>query len=179
MVDPITTRRITYRALFLALAGLILFVGMLPLSAVPPRWPGPDLLLCLAFVWLVRRPDFVPAALIVAVFLVDDLFAMRPPGLWAALVLMATEFLRSRETLLRELPFALEWLLAAVLFLVLETAHWLLLALFIVPQQDFGQTVLRALVTGACYPLVVLASLHAFGLRRTAMGEVDALGHRL
>jgi rod shape-determining protein MreD len=38
---------------------------------------------------------------------------------------------------------------------------------------------LRLLVTLAAYPLVVVASRLALGLRRAAPGEVDALGHRL
>ena len=108
MVDPASASRISHRLLFVAIAALILFLRLLPLTAEPVRWPGPDLILCLTFAWILRRTDYLPAYLIVIVFFVDDLLSMRPPGLWTLLALFATEFLRSREMLLRDLPFALE-----------------------------------------------------------------------
>ena len=57
-------------------------------------WPAPDLMLALTLAWVVRRPDLLPAPLIAAYFFVEDILMMRPPGLWALIVLGATEFLR-------------------------------------------------------------------------------------
>jgi hypothetical protein len=45
--------------------------------------------------------------------LVEDLVLLRPPGLWTALVVLATEFMRSRAALTRELNFVVEWLLVS------------------------------------------------------------------
>lgn len=179
MVDPIRRARLVHGALFVALAAMVLFLRMLPLTAVPARWPGPDLILCLALVWVLRRPDYVPALLIALVLLVEDLLTMRPPGLWPLIVLGATEFLRSREAVLRDLPFLLEWLMAGALILAMMLVNHAVLALFVVPQGGVGPEMIRALVTMTAYPLVVLASLRGFGLRKVAPGEVDALGHRL
>jgi len=179
MVDPIRADRLFHRALFVAIAVLVLFVRMLPLTAMPPRWPGPDLILCLTLAWVLRRPDYTPALIVAGVVLVEDLLSMRAPGLWPLIVLGATEFLRSRKAVLRDLPFLLEWLLAAALIIAMALAHQAVLALFAVPQARPGPVLIRALVTIAAYPLVVLVSHHAFGLRRVAPGEVDALGHRL
>ena len=109
MVDPVTSTRLGYQAAFVGLAALVLFVRALPLSAVPAVIPAPDLLLCLAIAWVLRRPDFIPVVVIVAVFLMEDILSMRPPGLWTLIVLFGTEFLRSRATLTRDLPFLLEW----------------------------------------------------------------------
>lgn len=179
MVDPIAASRFSYRLLFLGLAAAILFVRLLPLSAVPARFPGPDLLLCLTLVWIQRRPDYVPAFIIAAVFLLDDVLAMRPPGLWALIVLMGTEFLRSRETTLRDLPFVVEWGATSALIVAMTLINWLVLALFMVPQVGFGQITLHMLATIAAYPAVTLAMLLLVRLRKAAKGEVDALGHRL
>lgn len=179
MVDPILTSRFGHRCLFLGLAALVLFVRLLPLTAIPVRWPGPDIILCLTLAWVQRRPEYVPVLVVAGVFLVDDLLAMRAPGLWALLVLIGTEFLRSRESEFRDLPFLLEWSVTSVVILAIAIANRLVLAIFIVPQTGLGLTLLQVISTIAAYPVVVLVSHFAFGLRKAATGEVDALGHRL
>ncbi|MEZ5778893.1 MAG: rod shape-determining protein MreD [Paracoccaceae bacterium] len=179
MVDPLTTSRLAHRALYLGLVATVIFVRILPLGSIPSRWPGPDLILCLTFVWLLRRPDYVPAFMVAVVFFSEDLIAMRPPGLWTALVLAGTEFLRTRETNFRDMPLLLEWLTTSAVIMLLSLLNWAILALFMVPHGSFGMTILQALSTIAIYPLVVAASLFLFGLRKAATGEVDALGHRL
>ncbi len=179
MVDPVAASRFGHRCLFLGIVATILFVRLLPLSAMPARFPGPDLILCLTLVWVQRRPDYVPAILVALVILVEDILAMRPPGLWALVVLLGTEFLRSREATLRDLPFALEWLVTGSVIAVLAFVNWLVLAVLMVPQIGFGQMLLQVLATVAAYPLVVAATLLAFRVRKVAKGEVDALGHRL
>lgn len=179
MVDPIVASRFAHRALFVALAVAVLFVQLLPLDMIPARFPGPDLLLCLTFVWIRRRPDYVPAFLIVCIFLLEDFLTMRPPGLWPLIVLLGTEFLRSREVTLRDLSFLFDWAMSSAVIMAMTLIHWAWLALFIVPQPGIGPTILRALATIAAYPAVVLFTLFVIGLRRAAKGEVDALGHRV
>ena len=178
MVDPATARRARHCLLFLGLAAAILFVRLLPLSTVPARFPAPDLILCLALVWVMRRPDHVPALVIALVFLVDDILAMRPPGLWALIVLLGTEFLRAREATLRDLPFAVEWSMASAVILAMMLANWFVLTVFMVPQIGLGPTVLHALVTGLAFPLVLAATLAALRLRGPARGEPDTRGGR-
>jgi rod shape-determining protein MreD len=179
MVDPVTASRASYRLLYVALAALVLFLGVLPLSATPSRWPGPDLILCLTFVWLLRRADYLPVSLIVVVFAVDDLLSMRPPGLWTLIALATTEFVRSREVFLRDLTFALEWAIFAAAIMVMTVANRLILDLFMVPQSGFDLTILEVLSTLAAYPFVALAAVWIFGLRRAVTGQIDALGHRV
>lgn len=198
MVDPRTAARLSYRALYLALAFLGLFVRLLPLSAapqpwplpegllrampgwmLPAEWPGPDVLLALTILWVQRRPDFIPAPMIALVFFLDDLMTMRPPGLWALVVLTGTEVLRARETGMRDLPFWGEWLVGALAMTAMVLAYRFLLALFIVPGVSLGPAILNLVATVALYPVLALALQVAFGLSRTATGEVDALGQRL
>jgi rod shape-determining protein MreD len=188
-----------YRAVFVTLALILLFFRLLPLgtsndsfpwSTVPnwilapfgiePRpWPGPDVLVCLTMAWVMRRPDYLPALLIATIFLVEDMVLLRPPGLWAALILLATEFLRSRAALTRELSFAIEWLLAAgvmgALFLIYRT----IFAIALMPQPGFGFALMQTLWSILCYPLVVVLSSFLLDLRKPATGEVDSYGRRL
>lgn len=179
MVDPATSQRWAYRGLYLALAAALLFLRLLPLSTEPPRVPGPDLLLCLTLAWMLRRPDYVPAIFIVAVVLLEDLLLMRPPGLWALIVLLGSEFLRDREPTMRGLPFLVEWATVAAVIAIMILVNRMVLALFMVPQSGLGLTLLQGLITLLCYPVVVGLSLMALGLRRAAPGEVDAQGRRM
>lgn len=168
-----------FRALFLALALFFLFIRLLPLSHAPGALPGPDLLLCLILAWIVRRPDFLPMPLILGVILIEDLLLMRPPGLWTAIVVLATEFLRSRIALTRELNFVVEWALVSGLMLGMMLAYRLALGLAFVPQAPFGYAIVQVLWSIALYPLVVGLSRFIFDLRKPAMGEVDDFGRRL
>jgi rod shape-determining protein MreD len=179
MVDPVAAARVGFRTLFFALATLILFVRILPLSTAPGGWPGPDLLLCLTVVWVLRRPDYVPALSIAAVFLIDDLMSLRPPGLWSLIVLMGTEFLRSREAATRDLPFMLEWVLAGGVLAAMLFANRFAHAVFMIPQSGLSQVLVQFMATCLAYPVLAIVMQLCFGLRRAATGEVDALGHRL
>ena len=179
MVDPVRSSVWLYRGAFVGLALLLLFLRLLPLGSVAGDWPGPDLLLCLIFAWVVRRPDYLPVALIGAVILLEDLILMRPPGLWCALVILATEFIRARAVLTRELGFLTEWLLVGGMMLALLLAYRLAFSLAFLPQPGFGFALLQVLWSILCYPLGVAASRFAFDLRKPAMGEVDAYGRRL
>jgi len=170
---------LAYRLLFVGLAVCLLFLRLLPVDSGTEGWPGPDLLLCLICAWTMRRPDFLPVGLVAAVVVMEDLILMRPPGLWAALVVMAAEFIRSRVALTRELTFAVEWLLVAGIMVSLFLSYRVIFALAFVPQAGFGYAMVQVIWSILCYPLVVVVSRLALDLRKPAMGEVDAYGRRL
>ena len=156
-----------------------MFVQILPLDLSAGRWPGPDLLVAIAFVWVLRRPNYVPVLLVGVTILIADLLFLRPPGLWAGLVVLGLEFLRSREQLSRDLPFLFEWMLVAGVLATMSVACRIILTIFVVAQPSFGLTVIQLLATILYYPLVVLASRYVFGVRKVAPGEVDQLGHAI
>lgn len=174
MADPITLRLWTARAVYLLAACVIVFVRLLPLDASPHGWPMPDVLLALTFAWVLRRPEQLPALLIVAVFLILDLIFLRPPGLWTAIVLVATEFLRSRNGPGHHLPFPVEWALIAVVLLAATLADNVILSIFMVPRTAIGVALLGSLGTLLIYPPVVATLRFGLGLRHVAPGEADA-----
>jgi len=179
MVDPVATRLWLYRAAFAGIAALILFVRLLPIGGSAGSWPGPDLMLCLMLAWVTRRPDYLPALLIAAIVLVEDLILMRPPGLWAAIVVLATEFLRARSALTRELGFLPEWFLIGVVMLAMLAGYRLILGLAFLDQPGFGYAFAQTAMSILFYPAVA-GGLHlAIGLRKPFTGEVDAWGRRL
>lgn len=179
MASALGARRVLWRLAFVGLATLVAFVQLLPLGSGAGGLPGPDLLALLAIAWVLRRPDFVPVGLIAAVMLAADFLFMRPPGLWAALVVLGTEFLRVREQGLRDLPFFVEWGLVAGVLLAMTLAEAATLLVFVVDQPSLGLTLIQLIMTILAYPLVVGVTAFGMGLRRAAPGEVDDMGHRL
>ncbi len=168
-----------YRLIFVGIAALTLFWRLLPTGGMANTWPGPDLLLGLTLCWVIRRPDHLPAGLLAAVFLVEDLLLFRPPGLWTAIVLAATEFLRSRAALTRELNFVFEWFLVAIVMVAMALAYRLAFTVTLLPQPALGFALIQTLWSVLSYPLVVAATAMTLNLKKPSPGEVDSYGRRL
>ncbi|MGY6697538.1 MAG: rod shape-determining protein MreD [Roseinatronobacter sp.] len=198
MVERRQTQRLIYVLLFLGLAALVTFYRLLPLGgyglghgptnaeelnvgngyAGLTSLPMPDILLCLSLAWMVRRPDLLPAPVIAGYFLLEDILLLRPPGLWALIVLAGTEFLRSRRAQLRGYGFGLEYLLIIGMLLVMFLFNRFVLAIVMAPQAPLGLSLMHLLGTVLAYPLIVAVSHFVFGLRKPATGEVDSLGQK-
>jgi rod shape-determining protein MreD len=179
MVDPKALRRWTNRALYVALCALLIFLDILPISVEAGRYPGPDLMLALTFAIVMRRPRHLPAPLIAAVFLATDLLYMRPPGLWTAIVVLGTEYLRVHQSVNEETPFVTEWLTVAGTLLAMLLAYRTVLWLTMVPQPPLTMAAAGAAATLLAYPLTVLVVRQVLRIRRAAPGEVDPLEGRV
>ncbi|MEL0438785.1 rod shape-determining protein MreD [Phycobacter sp. K97] len=166
------------RLAFPVLALILMFFHLLPLDTLPSRWAPPDLLLALALAWSLRRPDFVPAVLIGATMLVADMMFQRPPGLFAMLVVLGCEFLKSRVMPHRETAFAAEWLAVAVVICGIVILNRAILAILAVAQAPLGLTLIQAVLTIAAYPLVVVLSQTLLGVRKLSPAEAEVLGSR-
>ncbi|MCG6904677.1 MAG: rod shape-determining protein MreD [Rhodobacter sp.] len=174
--NNLTANRWLYGSAYLALMVALMLFYLLPTQLGPRGLPGPDLLLCVTILWLLRRPHYVPTLLVAAVFLLADMLFLRPPGLWAALVVLAVEFLRARETSSREQPFLVEWAIVAGVMLAITLAYRLILALFLIDQGGLNLALMQLFVTILAYPVVVLVSRFLFGVARMTPGETDARG---
>lgn len=163
-----------YAACFLA----ILFLRILPLNTGFTGWPGPDLVLCLTLAWVLRRPEQLPALIIVLLFLVEDILLMRPIGLWAAIVLFGSEAARLREARWRDQPFMVEWLRVALLIGAMMLGYRIVQILFLLPVPALGQVILQYIATVATYPLVVGVARWLIGLRRVTAAEADMMRYR-
>ncbi|MFT7058067.1 MAG: rod shape-determining protein MreD [Pseudorhodobacter sp.] len=173
MVEALSGRLWVYRLMFVGLALILLFLRLLPLGGEVGHWPGPDFLLCLMLAWVTQRPDHLPIWLIAIVVVAEDLILMRPPGLWTALVILATEFLRSRSALTRELGFATEWLLIAGVMLAMLLTYRLVFIVAFLDQPGFGYAFAQTIGSILMYPVVVGLLRFAINLRKPSMGEVD------
>lgn len=178
MADRLSSYRGVYWLLFLGLAMLVVFVQLLPVSIFGGGWTGPDILLAITMAWGLRRPDYLPPLLAGAVLLMADLILQRPPGLWAALVVLALELLRARGQVWRDLPFLLEWAMISAVMTAVVMLYWLVLVLFFVVQPTVGLYLIQLISTILAYPPVVLVSAAVLGVRKTAPGQFDPRGHR-
>ncbi len=166
------------RLAYVALALLVMFFHLLPLDTEPRYWAPPDLLLAMAMVWSLRRPDFVPALSIGLVMLLADLLFHRPPGLLALLTVLGCEFLKTRAAAHRENTFASEWLAVALVLAGIAAMNRLILVLFGVQQAPLSLTVIQVVMTIAAYPLAVWVSQTILGVRKLSPSEAETLVSR-
>ncbi|MEM8555135.1 MAG: rod shape-determining protein MreD [Pseudomonadota bacterium] len=152
---------------FVAVALLLMMVQMVPAPAQPENLPGPDLVLALTLAWVGRSPQTLPVILIACVLLAADLLLQYPPGLGAALGVIAAEVLRRHILRFRTRYFPAEWSRAALLIFAVGLGHWIILGLTFSPQPVLGDIVLRAMFTAAAYPVFV-GALSLCGLRAEA-----------
>ena len=161
--------------LFCLAMAVLLFLRLLPLSAGAARLPGPDVALCLALAWVLRRPDQPAAPVIALAFAFQDIILFHPLGLWPAIVLVGTEAARLRENRWRDQPFMVEWLRTAALIGMMMLGYRIIQVLFMLPIPALGQAILHFIATVAAYPLVVLAARLLFGLRRITPVEAEQM----
>ncbi|QFT58654.1 hypothetical protein FIU94_07435 [Sulfitobacter sp. THAF37] len=179
MNDLSQTRLWAMRAAFVLLALVILFFQLLPMETTPRRWAGPNLLLCFACAWSLRRPEYVPAPALALAFLLTDLLLQRPPGLWALLALIGCENLKSRGRSLRDGGFAAEWLTVGMVMVLIMAANRLILALVLVPVPGLALSLSELGMSLLFYPLIVAVTHGIMRVRKTAPGDLDALGQRV
>ncbi|WP_099827385.1 rod shape-determining protein MreD [Oceaniglobus indicus] len=178
MVDPQSRKRALYRGLYVLMMVAVVFVHLLPFGLGDTHVPGPDILTLLAFAWVLRRPDYIPAFLVALVTLFCDIVFLRPLGLWTALVLIGFEFLRNRAVLAQEQPFLVEWFMVGATLSFMTMANAAILAVFLVPQPPFAMAALQMVISVAFYPVVALVSRYALGVQRPAPGAIEAMRYR-
>lgn len=173
---PLSGNKYVYTAAYFGVMAVLLLLHVVPLSVGPGRLPGPDLLLIITIAWVLRRPHYVPMLLVAAVFLLADMVLMRPPGLWAALVVTGVEFLRVREPTVREASFPAEWAMVAAVLLAMTLAYVAILTVLLVDYAGLGLILLQYLGNVAAYPLVVALSRNIFGVTKMTPTQTDARG---
>ncbi|MDA8746894.1 hypothetical protein N9M66_01640 [Litoreibacter sp.] len=176
MVDPIATRRLGFRCVFVALCAFIIFLKMLPLSTIPRTVPGPDLLFCLTAVWIMRRPRWAPVGLIVLVHLVADILFLRPLGLWPAISLLGYEYLRGKAGGSTEISVPLEIGMASATFAVIVAVNTVLQLMVGIGQPNMSTLLLHIITTVIAYPFVVAFSHYLIRVRRARPSDLDSSG---
>ena len=166
------------RSVFVLLACIIIITQLVPLNLEPVVWAAPDLLLAMTCVWVARKPGYVPVYIVAAVFFATDLLFQRPPGLWAALVVLLTEAIRTRHRELRSMSFAAEWAFVTLGLVTITLANRIVLAIVIIPLAPLGLTMMQLVGTVLIYPLVVFVVRYLFAVAYAAPGDMRKIGQR-
>lgn len=167
------------RAAFIGLALLVMIFHLLPLNTQPSNWALPNILMGFAFAWSVRRPEYVPAILLGGVLLLGDLLLQRPPGLSAAIVLLACESLKAQAPTLRVSTFLAEWATVAGLIVATMIIERIILAVLLVEVPSLWLTVVQTGMTILFYPLFVFITHAIMGVRKSIPGDLDTMGRHI
>jgi rod shape-determining protein MreD len=153
MAERMDSKTWINRGVFILLAFVIVVIALVPRDLRPQPWA--------------------------AFFLMTDFLFMRPPGLWAALVVVLTEVIRRQNHEFRNMPFMVEWGTIAVGLIAITVLNAVVLAVVMLPQPPLVMTLTQTLATILVYPFVLLAAHFIFGVTRTAPGETGSKGHLL
>jgi rod shape-determining protein MreD len=126
--------------------------------------------------WAVRRPEYVPVLLMAVIFLLADLLLQRPPGLWAVLMLLACERLKSQSLSLRDAGFPTECVTIGAMIVGIYILNRVILAVLLIDLPPLGLYLLQMVTTLFAYPLAVLVTHVFFGVRKVSAGDVGAGG---
>ncbi|MEP2531870.1 rod shape-determining protein MreD [Shimia sp.] len=171
MASAVLSHKWVMRLTFAALCLALLFLQLLPLETTPRRWAGPDLLVVLTVAWAVRQPKYTPPVLVALIFLLADLLLLRPPGLMAAVMVIAVEVQHRRAQSLRSATFLTEWAIAAAVMIAVTLAYRLGLTVFLIERASLGLTLMQLIMNVIAYPFVVFLSSVLLGVRRTTVRD--------
>ena len=145
-----------YRLIYVVLGLLAIAYPLLPLQFTPTRFSSPDLLFVLTITWIVRQPKSAPFFLVAALALMADAVLMRPMGLWAMLLLIASETVRFSHHSIQERGIMAEFSLMAALLMAMVFLQNLLLWISFSQVLEFAKTVQFVMLTLACAPVMML-----------------------
>jgi len=165
------------RAVFASLSLLVTLAAMLPIGLAAESAVMPDIFFCIAFAWVIRRPQTAPLGLIVCFALLADFLLMRPLGLWTFIILLMSEFVRAQRVPLREQLFVFEWIIFAVVFSFALFVNFMFLKLSFSPTPSFGLMLKYTINTVLAYGVVVAVLHWIFRIRAPkAPGGYKRLG---
>ena len=142
------------------------------ISVLPVRIPGyaaltPVFTLMAAYHWTIYRPDLLPPLALFAIGLTEDLLAGSPIGLNALLLLVTRSAVLGYRRYFINRTFPFVWTGFTLLTIVALLAMWALHCLLNLAFLDFRNTVIRAALTIALFPL---ASFLLGRVQRAVMG---------
>ena len=143
----------THQIIYFCIGLLIIFFQILPLQTIPQTWSGPNVLLVFFAAIVSKRPEFTSSFLIASIFLIEDFFLMRPPGLMSALTVLGFYFLRRKFQNREVNSFIFGWGSVATWFSIILLLYYFISVLLFIPSAGFKLTLMELLMTLALYPV--------------------------
>ncbi len=173
MTDPLTARIWLFRSYYLTLCLFVMIWKILPLGIDDGAIPVPNLIMALTFAWVLRQPNTVPLGAIAFIFLTNDFLTHAPVGLGALIMVLASERLRRLQPEISNMTFLGEFGMVTGTIALCTLAERVILGVLLAEQAPFLQVALHAIVTIACYPVVVVISKYLLGLDRLNAADPD------
>jgi len=148
-----SAKSIFHQILYFCVGLLIIFFQILPLQTTPQSWSGPNILLVFFAALVIKKPEFTSSFLIAIIFLIEDFFLMRPPGLMSSLTVLGLFILKRRFENQEESSVVVIWSNVAIcLTSVLLFCYFISVLLFI-PSTGFRLILMEITATLAIYPI--------------------------
>lgn len=167
------------RLIFVALSFVLLFFRLLPLQTVPRNIAGPDIIMAFVFYLCLRQPMSVPSILIAIVILIEDLFLQRPPGLYAALIIMAGAWLKLSASHNPDRSYFRDWWMAGLAILGVMIGGRVILAMALVPLPSLTLHLSQSIATIAIFPIVGVLAYYVLRMRPETLREAGQNRGRL
>lgn len=165
MVRRAARLRIVKRMLYVLLCLAVIFAQLLPLSTTPRVWAGPDLMFALTYAWAVRRPDYVPVAVLTALFLLSDVLFYRPLALWTLIMVVTVVLIKIRRETHDRPVLPVEFVNFTLTYIMVNLCYRFILGIFFVETAPIFLTLTQIVSTVAAYPVIVGLTHFAFGVR--------------
>jgi rod shape-determining protein MreD len=128
------------------------------ISVLPVKIPGyaaltPMFILMAVYHWTIYRPDLLPPLALFAIGLAEDLLAGSPIGVNALILLLARSAVLAYRRYFINRMFPFVWSGFTLLTVVVMLVLWALHCLIDLSLLDFRNTVIRATLTIAIFPL--------------------------
>lgn len=151
------------RLLYLLISLLFILWLIAPQNPLSQALPTPEFLFCFTLAIILRRPEVLPVILIAIVFLFCDVLFNRPIGLWTAIVIIISEFAKTQYWRYKGSNFVTAWFFISFLSSVGIFLYMIVLNLLLVPQANFWQYLIWALITILIYPIMFCLSFLIVG----------------
>ena len=142
-----------HQILYFCIGLLIIFFQILPLQTTPQSWSGPNVLLVFFAALVIKRPEFTSSILIAVVFLIEDFFLMRPPGLMSSLTVLGLYILKTKFQNQEETSFVFVWGNVAICLTLILLICYFVSKLLFIPSAGLRLTIMEITVTLAIYPI--------------------------
>ena len=153
-----------HQVIYFCIGLLIIFFQILPLQTTPQTWSGPNVLLVFFAAIVTKRPEFTSSFLIAFIFLIEDFFLMRPPGLMSSLTVLGFFFLKRKFQNQEVNSFVFGWSSVATCLTLILLIYYFISVLLFIPSAGFRLTLIEIIVTLALYPIfsVLIGSFDKF-----------------
>ncbi len=142
-----------HQVVYFCIGLLIIFFQILPLQTTPQTWSGPNVLLVFFAAIIAKRPEFTSTFLIASIFLIEDFFLMRPPGLMSSLTVLGFYFLKRRFQYQEGNSLIFGWGSVITCLTIILLLYYFISVLLFIPSAGFRLTLMELLVTLALYPV--------------------------